>query len=168
MSDPRWHKRPPNKKQSDTKQKPPTVKDARKNIKRKPTVFSKRVFSDSTEEPSKRPRKMKVTTTTYTQTKPKSMNAIIQTDLSIEKKETSGYCDSRVDANISVQEETQSNIEPPTMARTQLEASHEIIVDEIVATIDKETNTEAEEDTPFYRKNIHKVLGVNFIPSATR
>ena len=37
------------------------------------------------------------------------------------------------------------------MPRTQLEASHEVIMKEIVATIDKETNMEAEEDTPLYR-----------------
>ena len=46
------------------------------------------------------------------------------------------------------------------MTRTQLEVSPENIVEEIVATIDKETNTEAEEDTPLYRKSLQKVLGV--------
>ena len=53
------------------------------------------------------------------------------------------------------------------MSTTQLEASHEIIVDEIVATIDRETNTE-EVDTPLYRKSLQKVLGVNFIAAATQ
>ena len=46
------------------------------------------------------------------------------------------------------QEEMHPNIEPSTMTGLQLEASHEIIVEEIVATIDKQINTEAEENTP--------------------
>ena len=95
------------------------------------------------------------------------VNAIIQTDLSVETKETYEYCVSRVDPYIMIQEETQPNIEPLTMSTTQLEASHALIVRKIIAKIDRETNTE-EEDTPLYRKNLQKVLGVNFIAAANR
>ena len=109
---------------------------------------------------------IKVTTTTSAQTTTEPVNAIIKKDLSIETRETYYYV-SRVDPNITIQEETQPNFESPTMPTTQLEASHEIIVCEIVATIDRETNTE-EEDTPMYRKNLQKVLGMNFIAAATR
>ena len=66
-----------------------------------------------------------------------------------------------------IQEETQPNIEPPNMSTTQLEASHALNVNETVATIDREINTE-EDDTTLYRKNLKKVLGVNFIAAATR
>ena len=45
------------------------------------------------------------------------------------------------------------------MSKTQLEASHEILLEEIETTIDKETNTEEEEDTPLHRKNFQKILG---------
>ena len=53
------------------------------------------------------------------------------------------------------------------MATTQSEASHNLIVNEIVATIDRETNTE-EKDTPLYRRKLQKKLWVNFIAAATR
>ena len=109
---------------------------------------------------------MKVTSTTATKTTTMPVNVIIQTDLSIETKETYGYCVSRVDPNVSIQE-LQPNNEPPTMTTTQLEASHNLIVNEIVATIDREINTE-EDDTPLYRRKLQKVLGVNFIAAATR
>ena len=47
---------------------------------------------------------MKITTTTYTQTEPESINALIQTDVSIETNETYENCVSRVDPNIAIQE----------------------------------------------------------------
>ena len=53
LSDLRWHKRPANKKQSDTKQKPAQIKDASEKIKRKPATFPKIVFDDSMEGSSK-------------------------------------------------------------------------------------------------------------------
>ena len=145
-----------------------TIKDARENIKRKPATFPKIVFDDLTEGPSKKtPPIRKVNSTTSTQTTTVPVNAIIQTDLSIETKETYEYCVNRVDPNIMIQEETQPNNEPTTMSTTQLEASHALIVNEIVAACDSETNTE-EEDTPLYKKNLQKVLGVNFIAAVTR
>ena len=168
LSDPRWHRRPPSKRQSESKTKPEAVKDTRENIKRKPATFPKIVFTDSTEGSSKKtPPVMKVTSTTATKTTTMPVNAIIQTDLSIETKETYEYCVSRVAPNASIQEELLPNTEPPTMTTTQLEASHNLIVNEIVATIDRETNTE-EEDTPLYRRKLQKFLGVNFIAAAAR
>ena len=126
------------------------------------------MFSDSGEGPSKMTAPIiKLTRTTSTQTTTEPVNALIQMDLSIETRETYEYCVSGVNPNITIQEETKPNFEPPTMSATKLEASHEIIVNEIVATIDSETNTE-EEDTPLSRKNLQKVLGVNFFAAATR
>ena len=110
---------------------------------------------------------MKVTSTTATQTTIMPVNAIIQLDLSIETKETYEYCVSRVDPNASMQKDLLPNTALPTMTTTQLEASHNLIVNEVVATIDTETNTE-EEDTPLYRRKLQKILGVNFIAAATR
>ena len=95
------------------------------------------------------------------------VNAIIQTDLSIETKETYENCECRVDPDLRIQEELQPNTKPPTMATTQSKASHNLIVNEIVATIDRETNTE-EKDTPLYRRKLQKKLWVNFIAAATR
>ena len=99
---------------------------------------------------------MKVISTTATQTTTMPDNAIIQTDISIETKKTYEYCVSRVDPNANIHDELLPNTEPPTMTITQLEASHNLIVNEIVATIDRETNT-LEEDTPLYRRK-QKVL----------
>ena len=75
-----------------------------------------------------------------------------------------------MDPNTTYQEETHPNVEPPTMSGThpRFEASHELIVEGLVATINKETNTEIEDDTPQYRKNFQKVLGVSFIAAANR
>ena len=53
------------------------------------------------------------------------------------------------------------------MTTTQLEASHNLIVNEIVATKDRATNTE-EEGALLYRRKLQKVLGINFIAAATR
>ena len=110
---------------------------------------------------------MKVTSTTATQTTIMPVNAIIQLDLSIETKETYEYCVSRMDPNASMQKDLLPNTALPTMTTTQLEASHNLIVSEVVATKDTETNTE-EEDTPLYRRKLQKILGVNFIAAATR
>ena len=98
---------------------------------------------------------MKVTSTTATQTTSMPANAIIQTDLSIETKETYEYCVCRMDPIIRIQEELQPNTEPPTMTTTQLEASHNLTAIEIVATIDRETNDRE-------RKSIHHSIEENF------
>ena len=48
----------------------------------------------------------------------------------------------------------------------QLEASHTEIMDTVVATVEKATETE--EDTPLYRRKLQRVLGVPFIAAATK
>ena len=58
---------------------------------------------------------------------------------------------SRVDPNVCLQEETSPNVEPPTMTTSlQLEASHTEVMDTVVATVEKATETE--EDTPLVRR----------------
>ena len=48
--------------------------------------------------------------------------------------------------------------------KTSPEASHELVTEGLVATLEKATNTtEAEEDTPLVRKKLQQVLGVRFI-----
>ena len=49
---------------------------------------------------------------------------------------------------------------------SQLEASHNEIMDEVVATVEKATETE--EDTPLFRRKLQRVLGVPFIAAATK
>ena len=52
---------------------------------------------------------------------------------------------------------------------TSLEASHELITEGVVATIERSTmTTETEEDTPLFRKKLQKVLGVRFIAAAIK
>ena len=48
---------------------------------------------------------------------------------------------------------------------SQLEASHNEIMDEVVATVEKATETE--EDTPLFRRKLQRVLGVPFIAAAS-
>ena len=86
---------------------------------------------------------MKITTSIYTQTEPKTNTADTQIDLLIETSETYEYCVNRVDPNITTQGETPPNVE----SGNQLETSNELIVEGLVATIDKETNTEIGEET---------------------
>ena len=55
------------------------------------------------------------------------------------------------------------------MGSTTLEASHEMITEELVATVEKATNTvESEEDTPLFRQRLQRVLGVRFIAAAIK
>ena len=100
----------------------------------------------------------------------KDKNADTQTNFLIETKEIYEYCVSRMDRSTTTQEETHSNVEPPTISGTHLrfEASHELMVEGLVATFNKETNTEIEDDTPQYKQNFQKVLGVSFIAAANR
>ena len=52
---------------------------------------------------------------------------------------------------------------------TQSEASHEMITERLVATLEKTTNTvESEEDTPLFRQRLQWVLGARFIAAATK
>ena len=72
-----------------------------------------------------------------------------------------------------MQEEKAHNLEPPTTTTTtQLEASHYMITQGIVAIVEKATTaaniTEAEEDTPLFRRKLKRVLEVGFIAAATK
>ena len=50
----------------------------------------------------------------------------------------------------------------------QLEASHHEIAENNVVTVSQTTMTEAGEDAPLFRQRLQKVLGVNFIATATK
>ena len=96
-----------------------------------------------------------------------------QTELGEEHPETNEMFVSRINFDIASQEECTPNEEPPTMTGTrsgtpQLEANHHEIADNIVATVNQTTMTEAEEDTPLFRQRLQKVLGVKFIAAATK
>ena len=101
-------------------------------------------------------------TATTTQTL-EPQNTTTATQTPDRSKDTAEICVSRVDPNICVQEERTHNVEPPAMGpAAQLEASHEMITDELVATVKKATNTvESEEDTPLFRQRLQRVLGVH-------
>ena len=74
---------------------------------------------------------------------------------------------SRVDPNVCHQEETSPYVEPPTMTTSlQIEASHTEIMDTVVATVEKATETD--EDTPLFRRELQKVTGNPFIAAATK
>ena len=106
------------------------------------------------------------TTQTFT---PEQRNTTISTQTPEETKDTvTDICVSRVDPKFCVQEVQEHNIEPPTMGTT-LEASHEMITEELVATVEKATNTTgSEEDMPLFRQKLQRVLGVQFIAAATK
>ena len=73
----------------------------------------------------------------------------------------------RVDPSVCLQEETTLNLEPPTMTTSsQLEASHDEIMDGVVATVEKATETE--EDLPLFRRKLQRVLRVPFSAAATK
>ena len=96
-----------------------------------------------------------------------------QTDVSEERPETQEQFVSRTNYNIASQEERAPNEEPPTMTRTQpeatqLETSHHEITEGIVATVNQTTMTEIEEDTPLFRQRLQKDLGFTFIAAATK
>ena len=71
---------------------------------------------------------------------------------------------SRMNYNIPSQQERALNEEPPTMTRTQpeatqLEASHRETTEGIAATVNQTTIAETEEDTPLFRKRLQGILG---------
>ena len=105
------------------------------------------------------------TTQTFT-SEPRNTTNSTQTP---EKSTVTDICVSRVDPNICVQEVQTHSIEPPTMGSATLESSHKMITEELVATVEKATNTvESEEDTPLFRQRLQRVLGVRFIAAATK
>ena len=105
------------------------------------------------------------TTQTFT-SEPRNTTTSTQTP---EKSTVTDICVSRLDPNICVKEVQSHKIEPPTIGYTTLEASHEMITEELVATVEEATNTvESEEDTPLFRQRLQRVLGVRFIAAATK
>ena len=72
-----------------------------------------------------------------------------------------------MDPTKTTKEEVENNEIPLTMTSTSIEASHEMITEEIIATVEKSTNT-TEEDTPIFRKKLQRVLCVQFIAAATK
>ena len=95
-----------------------------------------------------------------------------QTGISEERTEMQEQFVSRINYNIASQEERAPNEEPPTMTRTQpeatqLEASHNEITEGVVATVTQTTMTETE-DTPWFPKRLQKVQGIKFIAASTK
>ena len=157
------------------------VQDARKVIEQKKaeetskkSIFRKIVFSDkSTTQTStidqmkendhsetKSTQRERATTSTATQTKSPG----------IKQKRDDEILVSRVNPAKTVKEAERHNEEPPSMtANTLLEASHEIITQGLVGTLEKATSTtKTEEETPLFRKKRQRVLGVRFITGATK
>ena len=100
---------------------------------------------------------------------PEPQNTTISTQTPEKTKDTvTDNCVSRVDPKICIQEVQEHNIEPPTTGTT-LENIHEMITEELVATVEKATNTtESEEDMPLFRQKLQRVLSVQFIAAATK
>ena len=104
------------------------------------------------------------------QTETETTSNSTQTNSSGEQKSDDKIWVSRVDPTKTIQEKRRHNEAPPKMTKiTSLEASHELITEGLIATLEKATNTtEAEEDTPLFRKKLQRVLGVCFIAAATK
>ena len=84
------------------------------------------------------------------------MFAETQTDNRESQTEIQEHCVvSRINHNIASQEECAPNAEPPTMTNTQLEASHHMITEVIVVTVNQATMAVTEE---LFRKKLKKVL----------
>ena len=195
LSDQRWHKRPPTKdkqmkkiKSSPQSTSTAQVADARELIPRpKQSNFPKIIFGDSsTSKPTVVERNSSQTAKSQTDTA--RSNIATQTTINTEvengttKSTTATQTNnntgddplvekeiwvSRVDPSVCLQEETTPNVEPPTMTTSsQLEASHNEIMDTVVATVEKATETD--EDTPLFRPKLQKVLGIPFMATATK
>ena len=125
---------------------------------RNKTNFSKIIFNDNIKEQRTNQTEKKKTMgqmgTKPCQTESEFISKSTQTQLSREQKPDDDIWVSHVDPTKTIQEEKRHNEVPPTMTKnTSLEASHELIIKGLVATIQKATNTsEAEEDTPLFRK----------------
>ena len=183
---PRWHKRPPtkDKQTKKTKSSPqyqPTTKviDARNLISgTKSTKFPKIIFGDfktvtkgdssQTTVPLITHATLATQTTLQNEMEKKKSSTSTQTSSNTENTpmEQEIYV-SREDPNVCLQEETSPNVEPPTKTTSlQLEASHTEVMDTVVATVEKATETE--EDTPLFRRKLQKVLEIPFIAAATK
>ena len=139
----------------------PLVQDARELLSSKKKQetrmnFPKIVFGDDTTSEKttlinkKKAISVKTTRDAKTETPTSTMASQTESDRS-ENEDTGEICVSRVDPNICMQEEKAHNVQPPTMTTTtQIKASHFMIMEGLVATIEKATTatntTEMEED----------------------
>ena len=165
------------------------VRDTREGLSAKKKIetcsnsrFSKIIISEKSTSGNTtvKPTPKDTTKTTQTQTEThntkrttqtlESQNTTSTTQTPDRSKDTAEICVSRVDPNICIQEELTHRVKHPTMGPpTQLEASHEMITEGIVATVEKATSTvESEDDTPLFRQKLQGVLGVRFIAAATK
>ena len=98
------------------------------------------------------------------------------TELTVEVIEQYEYCVIRVDPAYHHEENMTPVKIGPTMTAIygvnnlgqKLEASHELLLANVMVTVDRVNYTEAEEDTTLCRENLQKVMGVSFIAAATR
>ena len=149
------------------------VNDARELLSSKPRKqlnFPKTVFSEPVTDAQSSEKRTKMANQAAPETRTKMANqaeqmeeivmtAATQTEFFIEVHTTYEYCERRVNPIQSSYEELIPNLEPPTMTnthQTQLEASHHLITEGIIATIDESTNTESEEDTRLFRRKLQK------------
>ena len=154
------------------------VLSAKKLETSKKSSFPKITFTDTNTSGNQTVRTEPNYTMKTTQAQTKTNNTTTATQTPDRSKDTAEICVSRVDPNISVQDERTHNIEPPTMGSATLEANHEMITEELVATMEKATNTVESKlfrqrlhhysDTPLFRQRLQRVLGVRFIAAATK
>ena len=156
------------------------VRDTREGLSAKKKIetctnsrFSKIIISDKSTSGNTtvKPTPKDTTKTTQTQTETHNTKRTTQT---LEPQNTTSTTQtpdrSKDNAEICIQEELTHRVKHPTMGPpTQLEASHEMITEGIVATVEKATSTvESEDDTPLFRQKLQGVLGVRFIAAATK
>ena len=136
----------------------------------KKSNFLNIVFSDNTETRRNNQTAQKKTETKkitdpknskLSQTETRLFSMATQAKLSGEQKSDNEVRVSRMDPTKTIQKETSHNEAPPTMTKNKsLEASHELITEGVVATIERSTmTTETEEDTPLFRKKTAKGAG---------
>ena len=121
-----WHERPPTKKKTAANTSETTqinVKDAReiRSSRSPPVKIFQPITEESTQPAKQRIPKMK--TTQAVQTDNFKVLVGTQTDISEERPETQEVFMSRINYDIASQEEGAPNEEPPTMTRTQPEAT---------------------------------------------
>ena len=141
---------------------------------RKKSNFPKIIFNDNQAVQPSRTEHKKNTNhpeTRSCQTENDTNSTATQTKFSVEQQKSDDEIwVSRVDPTKTIQEEKRHNEASPTMTETRsLEASPELVTEGMVATLEKATKTtEAEEDTPLFRKKLQRVLGVRFIAAVTK
>ena len=197
LSDPRWHKRPrtKEKKGNPEVQKSPQQEHDTQTV--TPLLDAREVLSTKKIDTSKKSNFPKITftkrntsgnrtdritsgynmRTTPTQSQSNTTTANTQTFTSEPRNtatstQTSGKSSHRYLCQPRRPEYLRTrttDTQHSTMGSTALQASHEMITEELVATVEKATNTvESEEDTTMFRQRLQRVLGVRFIAAATK